>query len=71
MDKIDGGAAFPRVVPLSIDRAYESGMSLRDYFAGQAILGILHYEGKWEDTIKIRAQLAYQLADAMLKEKEK
>lgn len=48
------------------------GMSLRDYFAGQALSGM----GSWapqrftnlnhEDTIRARAEWAYQQADAML-----
>lgn len=41
------------------------GMTLRDYFAGQA-LGDLVYE---LDPVRIIARDAYRLADAMLKER--
>ena len=52
---------------------YKSGMTLRDYFAGQALAGTLeqgvendmHY-GWWHEPSKI-AQRAYAIADAMLK----
>ena len=46
-----------------------SGMSLRDYFAGQALTGLLaHASG--EDPGK-SPSMAYKLADAMLAEREK
>lgn len=67
-----GGPAFPQVdlkdsygmlVP---DR--QSGMTLRDYFAAKAMQAILNdAEIFWEGA----APLAYQYADAMLKERSK
>jgi hypothetical protein len=61
---IDGGAAFPTEDDLS----YHHGMSLRDYFAGQALAGILgcarDYQGVYSN--KARAGFAYEVADAML-----
>ena len=67
MDKRDdGGPAFPgeRVDMRFMDRA--PGMSLRDYFAAQALAmfnpGIPR---------KIIAETAYALADAMLAERQK
>ena len=36
----DGGPAFP-ITPAQYDGAALRGMSLRDYFAGQALVGIL------------------------------
>lgn len=67
-----GGPAFPQVdlkdsygmlVP---DR--QSGMTLRDWFAGKAMQAILNdAEIFWEGA----APLAYQYADAMLKERSK
>ena len=46
--------------------AFPSGMSLRDYFAGQA-LGNLDSRGIEESA----AKWCYEMADAMLKEREK
>tara|TARA_R110000796_G_scaffold16843_2_gene52288 strand:- start:366 stop:599 length:234 start_codon:yes stop_codon:yes gene_type:complete len=40
------------------------GMSLRDYFAGQAMVGLAQDESL---TTERTGELAYQLADAMLK----
>ncbi|SAK95855.1 hypothetical protein AWB82_06962 [Caballeronia glebae] len=47
------------------------GMSLRDYFAGQALAGDMADDGLPNDAspalLEERAQLYYRLADAMLK----
>ena len=55
-----------------IDGAYNPGMTLRDYFAGQFVAG---YSRKWEEitdsTFNEIAKQAYELADAMLKERDK
>ena len=80
MDKKDGGPAFPteqgydykgeRVVSVS------PGMTLRDYFAGQA-LGIMNTaldQGYWSPRENPNAEIAaasYQIADAMLSERDK
>lgn len=46
---------------------YHPGMTLRDYFAGQAIIGICVNSG-----VKyFKAETAYKIADAMLEEREK
>jgi hypothetical protein len=37
-------AAFPMSVPLDYD-CYISGMSLRDYFAGQALIALVNNNG--------------------------
>jgi hypothetical protein len=58
-----GGAAFPHV-STHMDRTV---MTLRDYFAGQA-LAALAFE---DDIHSVRAQRAYKLADAMIAEREK
>lgn len=64
----NGGMAFPRA-----EGPYSSpvqGMSLRDYFAGQALAGLLGY-----NTVKLSsaptwhgalAEEAYSIADAMI-----
>lgn len=73
MIKDTGGAAFPR--PASIGNNYltgetgvvvdpHNGMTLRDYFAGQAIIAY-HADGNYssfEDVVN----WCYQLADKML-----
>lgn len=73
----DGGAAFPRVVPLNIDRKYESGMSLRDYFAAKAMQGYLASCPAgidWCDieglTLADWAKTSYRMADAMLAQRQ-
>ena len=53
---------------------YYPTMSLRDYFAGQALFGIL-YDMSLTDLLPPRdispAEAAYEIADAMLKERLK
>lgn len=68
--KEDGGPAFPREYEgragVSIVRAYDRGMSLRDYFAAQAMLVMID-NGYFGDM----AARAYKIADAMLAERAK
>jgi hypothetical protein len=64
--------AFPHLVPHNPDFAYSAtGMTLRDYFAGQALIGIIThpdgFAGKW----KKAAEHAYEAADAMIEAREK
>lgn len=80
--KDDGGAAFPLFLE---ERAHwNDGMSMRDYFAAAALQGLLSdisenipcldqsnplpEQLKWS---AYKAQSAYRLADAMLKERMK
>ncbi len=60
----NGGPAFPS------DRFGELGMSLRDYFAGQALAGYLA-NAKAESRVAVVAEWAYDYADAMLAERQK
>ena len=62
----DGGPAFP--IPGLQDDADFNGMSLRDYFAAQAMAGFLAQPGIINPTQD--AALAYRMADAMLKARE-
>jgi len=55
----DGGPAFP---------LRQDGMSLRDWFAGQAIVDALYIN---DDDIEKLADWAYKVADAMLAAREK
>jgi len=74
-DVKDGGSAFPfqltvvdRNNPENIQKARAQGMTLRDWFAGQALAGLLaHSSG--EDPHKSPG-MAWHLADAMLKARE-
>jgi hypothetical protein len=92
-DKKTGGSAFPRRVPkiaLPPDEALElindySGMTLRDYFAGQALNGLCVSIGEGiricesDDAMKRIEQfietkvayVSYTLADAMIEERDK
>ena len=56
----DGGRAFP--VP---DGFVDPGMSLRDYFAAQAIMGLMAQPDGWGE--EAAASKAYRVADALLK----
>jgi hypothetical protein len=61
----DGGPAFPNVCMNDpCHPSSEPGMSLRDWFAGQALAGMLA-EQRWVDSC-IAAQWAFEYADAML-----
>lgn len=68
MTKIDdGGAAFP--IPAYVDQpgsygAYP-GMSLRDYFAAQALPALIRRCVSQEDWLRT-PPFAYEIADAML-----
>jgi hypothetical protein len=79
--KTDGGPAFPAIeqwnewselkaeyVPRTGPRG---GMSLRDYFAGQALGNSALMSQLWEVTNEhTAARVAYILADAMLKARQ-
>ena len=58
-----GGPAFP-----SQNWPSSNGMTLRDYFAAQAMQGDL-IGGVHHDNFDITAKRAYIMADAMLKER--
>ena len=67
-DRHDGGPAFPCLgnVGHNSDWVSDDGMSLRDWFAGQALAGILSNPNIENAYFKIDAGLAYDAADAML-----
>ena len=49
---------------------YTTGMTLRDYFAAQAMTGLLTAEIVGEYSNEHVAEIAYRIADAMLKARE-
>jgi hypothetical protein len=69
--KPDNPPAFPFTAPIGNDGASITchGMTLRDWFAGQALAGLLHTQSK-EHPLDV-AKWAYLRADALLAEREK
>ena len=73
----DGGPAFPvknhhlkkGAIGCSDDWVDEPGMSLRDYFAGRAMEGIMANEEYIDDLFSEISKWSYEMADAMLKER--
>ncbi len=57
----DGGPAFPAHAQCG----EETGMSLRDYFAAKAMLGLMNVQ-VYRDDPAWSAQYSYQIADAMI-----
>jgi hypothetical protein len=56
------------------DDKFNPGMTLRDYFAGQVILGIVSNKELLEGlqiSLRESTRLAYELADALLIERQK
>lgn len=76
----DGGSAFPEVVTdcdyhgpseTRYSNTYShGGMSLRDWFAGQSIIGRVNVRTSVQDRESLSAR-AYELADSMLAERSK
>lgn len=63
MRETDGGPAFGHGNPT---QGGDPGMSLRDYFAGQALAGMVSREPCYDRTIFEVAEDAYNYADSML-----
>lgn len=72
MTKInDGGPAFPHergTYSTGLAKAPATGMTIRDYFAGQALAGLLA-DSNVTGRTDLVAQIAYSIADAMLAER--
>ena len=74
----DGGPAFPSDTPIEFYESGEtkrraSGMTLRDWFAGQALAGILansDFIRATKESGMSMSENAYAYADAMLKARE-
>lgn len=76
MNKYDGGPAFPVPSvgtgdPRDGMTVGHNGMSLRDWFAGQALIGIAQRNPTGSDTIKWHLKHAYKYADALLEERQR
>lgn len=61
------GPAFP---PFHNPLNHDSGMTLRDYFAGQALAGVVAGSAGLIITPEQFAEQSYALADAMLKQRD-
>ena len=62
-----GGPAFPTT---NYSAVYSEGMTLRDYFAGQAMAAVNLGIGVSDEYYRKTAKHCYAVADAMLKERE-
>jgi hypothetical protein len=73
MAKNNGGPAFPEIgnVAYNSDWQNEGGMSLRDWFAGQYMAGVLGGEVGSHLRSDVLARDAYAYADAMIAERDK
>ncbi len=70
MKKETGGAAFPtKIQQGTYSSAGEDGMTLRDYFAAQVMPHLM--SGQGPDYWKICAERAYEMADAMIRARDK
>ena len=71
--KDTGGPAFPFVFDDTATRSRQvyTGMSIRDWFAGMAMQGLLACPVQPQSGPDMYARDAYTLADAMLKERSK
>lgn len=76
MNDTTGGSAFPH--PTAYDHSDhpsdENGMSLRDYFAGQALAVLMDLgsvDGSVDGSYEGTALIAYRQADAMIAEGRK
>lgn len=70
----DGGPAFPEFQIDTVRASSTSGMSLRDWLAGQALAGfvsIAHDDGEPIMGAADTASAAYNYADAMLAERSR
>lgn len=65
----DGGPAFPQGMAVGDVAKMEGGMTLRDWFAGQALAG-MWARGSDED-YSVDARAAFKAAAAMLAERAK
>jgi hypothetical protein len=60
----------PPAFPIADNTVYETGMTLRDYFANSAMQGILSNNELNPLNPNYYVETAYQIADAMLKQRE-
>ncbi len=72
MSKETGGPAFPSEGVVTNDGIFYDGMTLRDYFAAKAMQGLVAgAEPEHGINLHGAAEWAYNMADAMIKAREK
>lgn len=77
MTKPENPPAFPQTIDdMGTMRSVTEGMTLRDYFAGQALQGFFAHErsirgSERDDWYEGTAIMAYRFSDAMLAERSK
>ena len=72
MSANNGGPAFPNVGDVRYTSEDQYGMTLRDYFAAKAMLGYMTSGfANFGNNHSVFAKDAYEMADAMLKERAK
>ena len=73
--KNTGGTAFPshcRTVQDEVEGGLMyRGMTLRDYFAAKALIGLVFADARQNFPAHVIARESYELADAMIAEREK
>jgi hypothetical protein len=72
----DGGLVFPEIISNkdsngNYDTYSYGGMILRDWFAGQAVIGLLAHGSETVKSHTEIARQAYYLADAMIEKRGK
>lgn len=70
MDKDKSGPAYPVVAANGLGHVAD-GLTRREWFAGEALIGILQLHGYVTGGAGKAAQMAVEVADALLKELEK
>ena len=79
-ERKDGGSAFPVMEHFGLEGGggytdcSSRGMSLRDWFAGQVLPGLVSYDPRMSDKgyePNNVAELAYKYADAMIEARDK
>ena len=71
MNKPEGGTAFPSPYDMTKDGKliFTQGMMLRDYFAAQAMAGVVS-DPEMDLTVKELAVYCYKCADAMIEQRD-
>lgn len=74
MNKETGGPAFPRPASAAHQHGMhkpQDGMTLRDYFAAQAMQALIEKRADWQYMQQSISDYSYKQADEMLKARKK
>lgn len=67
----DGGTAFPHTHTSSLRVSWQTGMSLRDWFAGMAMQGLASNPEVSNSNLVSLANESFDMADAMIEARKK